>query len=76
LIAVYLIAALSAAAKREERFLRTKFGDRYDRYRGGAVDASRRFSWEQAKANREHRALVGVLIAVGLLALKATYHSG
>ena len=35
LIAVYLVATLTAAIKSEEAFLRGKFGDRYDRYRRG-----------------------------------------
>jgi hypothetical protein len=70
-IAAYLIIALTIAAKSEEAFLRGRFGDEYDRYRRGAVDASRRFSWAQVKANHEHRALVGWLLAIGVLALKA-----
>jgi hypothetical protein len=34
----------------------------------------RRFSLQQAIANREHRALAGLAIAVLLLVLKATYN--
>ena len=71
LIAVYLLAALTVAAKSEEAFLRRTFGDQYDRYRSGAVDGTRRFSWAQAMANHESRAIIGFLLAVGLLALKA-----
>jgi protein-S-isoprenylcysteine O-methyltransferase Ste14 len=71
LIGVYLAGALTVAAKREEAFLRQAFGDRYDRYRRGSVDVSRRFSWAQVSANHEHRAVIGFLCAVGLLALKA-----
>lgn len=70
-IAVYLIVALTIAAKSEEAFLRRAFGDQYERYRSGAADGSRRFSWAQVKANHEHRALIGFLAAVALLALKA-----
>lgn len=73
-IALYVGVMLTMAAKNEEAFLRRTFGDRYDRYRrgdGGGDDASRRFSLAQALANREYRALVGLLIAVLLLALKA-----
>lgn len=71
LIAVYLGIALTVAARREEAFLRRTFGGQYDGYQRGAVDRERRFSWAQARANREHRALIGFLIAVALLALKA-----
>ena len=79
LIALYLVTTISAAIRNEEAFLRQKFGDAYDRYRRGsaASDANgemRRFSLRQAMANREHRALAGLLIAVLLLVLKATYN--
>jgi len=71
LIAGYLLVALTVAAKNEEAFLRRTFGDQYERYRKGAVDGARRFSWAQAMANHESRAIIGFLLAVGLLALKA-----
>jgi len=71
LIGVYLIVALTVAAKSEEAFLRRRFGEEYDRYQGGAVDTARRFSWARVRANHEHRALIGFLVAVGLLAYKA-----
>lgn len=70
LIGGYLLVALSVAAKSEEAFLRRTFGDQYDRYRRGVADGSRRFSWARVKANREHRAVIGFLLAAGLLALK------
>ena len=69
-IGLYVVVALTVAAKREEAFLRRTFGDRYDRYQGGVVDTTRRFSWTRVRANHEHRALIGLLVAVGLLALK------
>jgi protein-S-isoprenylcysteine O-methyltransferase Ste14 len=71
LIAAYLLAALTVAARHEEAFLQRTFGSQYDRYRQGAVDGSRRFSWSLAMANHESRAIIGFLVAVGLLALKA-----
>jgi protein-S-isoprenylcysteine O-methyltransferase Ste14 len=77
LIAGYLIVALTIAAKNEEAFLRRTFGDWYDRYRRGdqgrdvASRSDRRFSLAQARVNREHRAVIGLLLAVLLLALKA-----
>jgi protein-S-isoprenylcysteine O-methyltransferase Ste14 len=78
LIAAYLTVTLTAAIKNEEAFLRRTFGDRYDRYRRGtaaaAIDSERRFCLTQAAANREHRALAGLAVAVLLLILKATYN--
>ncbi|MCC7418265.1 MAG: hypothetical protein IT176_14100 [Acidobacteria bacterium] len=71
--AAYLTATLTAAVRSEEAFLRRTFGDRYVEYRrGGEVESeARRFAWSQAIANREHRAIVGLLVALALLALKA-----
>ena len=78
LIALYLAVTLTAAVKSEEAFLRRTFGDRYDRYRRGhaaaAAENRRRFRLAQATANREHRALAGLAVAVLLLVLKATYN--
>ena len=82
IIGLYLVMTLMAAVRSEEAFLRHAFGERYDRYRRG-VDAvrgddaeERRFHVARVIANREHRALVGLGIAILLLALKATYNSG
>jgi protein-S-isoprenylcysteine O-methyltransferase Ste14 len=75
IIAAYVGTTIPAAIAREESFLRATFGDGYDRYRrAGVVDASRRFSLAQAMANREYRALIGLALAILLLALKATYN--
>lgn len=75
LIALYLGVTLTAAIKGEEAFLRRVFGDRYDRYRdAGWVDTRQRFSGARAIANREHRAVAGLVLAVLLLAWKATYN--
>ena len=76
LIALYLVVTISAAISSEEAFLRRTFGDRYDRYRRGdtPADDRRRFSMTRAIANREHRALAGLLVAVLLLIVKATYN--
>jgi len=83
LILVYLSVTLAAAIKSEEAFLRRAFGGEYDRYRrrngadvagaASAIDA-RHFSVQQALANHEQRAVVGLLVAVLLLFLKATYN--
>jgi len=82
LIAVYLVATLTAAIKSEEAFLRRTFGEQYDLYKSGvaakrrerSAASSRRFSVEQAIANREYRAIVGLGIAILLLIWKATYN--
>jgi protein-S-isoprenylcysteine O-methyltransferase Ste14 len=81
LIAVYLATTLTAAIKSEEAFLRRAFGEQYDLYRSGVAAkradaaASRRpFSAAQAMANREYRAIVGLVVAMLLLALKASYN--
>lgn len=83
-IASYLVLTLTAAIRTEEAALRRRFGTEYDRYRGGrlmdAADrratagASRRFSLKQAIANREHRAVVGLVGVMLLMLLKATYN--
>jgi hypothetical protein len=78
-IALYLVITLTAAIRNEEAFLRRTFGDRYDRYRRGGTDAAatggeRRFTLSQAIANREHRAIAGLVAALLLLVLKATYN--
>jgi len=76
-IALYLVVTLTAAIRSEENFLRTAFGGEYDQYRrrqaSGAGDA-RRFSAARAIANHEHRAAIGLAVAVLLLLLKATYN--
>jgi protein-S-isoprenylcysteine O-methyltransferase Ste14 len=82
LIAIYLVATLTAAIKNEEAFLRRTFGDQYDLYRSGveakrrerSAASQRRFSVEQAIANREYRAIAGLGVAILLLIWKATYN--
>lgn len=80
LIALYMGSTITAAIRSEEAFLRQKFGDQYDRWRRGEAGtrddaaASRRFSMAQAMANHEYRAVVGVVVAVLLLSLKAAYN--
>ncbi len=87
LIVLYLGSTITAAIRSEEAFLRQKFGDQYDRYRRGeagsrdaaagsrdAAAATRRFSVAQARANHEYRAMLGLVLAVLVLALKAAYN--
>jgi hypothetical protein len=78
IIAAYLAVMLTAAIRSEEAFLRRAFGDGYDRYRrgqpAGGSAAPRRFALAQAVANREHRALVGLVASLLMLLVKATYN--
>ena len=80
LIALYLGATLGAAISSEEAFLRRSFGDQYERYRrpgvGGPPDADveRGFSLARAIANREHRAVAGLVLVLLLLLWKTTYN--
>ncbi len=82
LIAIYLVATLTAAIKSEEAFLRRTFGDQYELYRSGVAAkrrerraASRRpFSLEQAMENREYRAVAGLGVSILLLIWKAAYN--
>jgi hypothetical protein len=82
LIAIYLVATLTAAIKSEEAFLRRAFGEQYDLYRSGldarrrerGAASARRFSLQQAMANREYRAVAGLIAAILLLIWKATYN--
>jgi protein-S-isoprenylcysteine O-methyltransferase Ste14 len=75
LIAAYLGVTLTAAIREEEAFLGRSFGTHYDQYRRGTApvtgEATRRFSLSRAMANREHRAVAGLLGALLLLAFKA-----
>jgi protein-S-isoprenylcysteine O-methyltransferase Ste14 len=67
----YLAITLTAAIRTEEAHLTEKFGDEYPEYREGRRAGGRRFSAARAIRNREYRALVGFLVVLGLLALKA-----
>jgi hypothetical protein len=79
-IALYLGVTLVVAIRSEEAFLRRRFGDQYDRYRRTRAgspkgpEAKRGFSLDQAIANREHRAAVGLLLALLLLLWKTAYN--
>ena len=71
LVALYLGLTLSAAMRTEEAHLTAKFGAAYPAYRAGQAPAApRRFSLARAVGNREHRAVIGVAVALALLALK------
>jgi protein-S-isoprenylcysteine O-methyltransferase Ste14 len=74
LIGLYLAVTLTAAMRSEEAFLQRTFGDGYDRYRRGEAQPAKRFEFAQAIANREYRAVIGLLIVTLLLIWKATYN--
>ena len=67
----YLAGTLVAAMRTEERWLRQQFGEEYRAYRAGAgTSGTRTFSVTRFWQNREHRALIGLLAAILLLALR------
>jgi protein-S-isoprenylcysteine O-methyltransferase Ste14 len=67
----YMMTTVPAAMRAEEAHLRSVFGDLYDRYtRAEAPGVERTFSFERAMRNKEYRAVLGVLAAFGILALK------
>jgi hypothetical protein len=81
LVILYLAVTIRAAIRTEETYLRRKFGDQYELYRrwdrandGPNGSQSRRFSLARAMENREYRALAGLVGAMLLLVLKATYN--
>jgi protein-S-isoprenylcysteine O-methyltransferase Ste14 len=72
MVATYLAVTITSAVRSEERHLTEKFGGVYPSYRDGRAPAvSRRFSLQRAVANREHRAVTGLVLALALLAWKA-----
>ena len=73
LVLAYLVVTLTAAIRTEEAHLTDKFGEAYPDYRAGRVATEvRRFSLARAMRNREYRAIVGLLIAIAVLAVKAS----
>jgi protein-S-isoprenylcysteine O-methyltransferase Ste14 len=71
LVLGYLGVTLAAAISREEAHLTEKFGAAYPAYRDGLARAeARRFSVRRAARNREYRALIGLVVAFALLALR------
>ncbi len=71
LAAIYMGTTITAAIRTEEAFLRRAFGDTYDRYQQSRdAPSSRRFSLARVMRNREYRAVVGLVVGFGLLALK------
>ncbi len=68
---IYMVSTLTAAVRTEEAFLRGRFGNAYDEYRRSAGESmERRFSLARAWRNKEYRAVIGILIGFGFLALR------
>ena len=71
LAAVYLAVTYSSAIRREEAFLTERFGAAYPDYKAGRLGGvARSFSLERAMRNREYRAVLGMLVALAILALR------
>jgi len=71
IVLLYVATAIVAAIRAEEAHLRKKFGAEYDAYKTRvAAPTARSFSAARAVANREHRAIAGLLAGLVLLALK------
>jgi protein-S-isoprenylcysteine O-methyltransferase Ste14 len=69
----YLALTLTAAARSEEQHLASKFGGSYEQYRRGAApESGRRFSFERARRNGEHRTVIGVALVFALLVALAS----
>jgi protein-S-isoprenylcysteine O-methyltransferase Ste14 len=70
-VAIYLAVTYTAAIRTEEAVLRARFTTEYDAYTRGTLEAPPRvFSLERMRRNREHRAVLGLVGALGVLALK------
>lgn len=71
LATLYMGTTITAAVRTEEAFLRRTFGAAYDEYRRSAGHAmDRQFNAARVMRNREYRAVIGLAIGFGFLALK------
>ncbi|MGE5837921.1 MAG: methyltransferase family protein [Acidobacteriota bacterium] len=71
-VGVYVVVALVSAARAEEATLDARFAGEYSAYREGrAVPSDRPFSLARVKANREYRAVIGLILGCGLLYLRS-----
>jgi protein-S-isoprenylcysteine O-methyltransferase Ste14 len=71
IVVVYLAVTLTAAIRTEEAHLTAKFGDAYPEYRAGRGSVPRPFSLSRAIRNREYRAVIGLAVALAVIAWKA-----
>jgi protein-S-isoprenylcysteine O-methyltransferase Ste14 len=68
----YLAVTLWAAIRTEERTLDERFAGAYSDYRAGRSEpVDRPFAWTRVMANREYRAVVGIIAAFAWLAYRA-----
>ncbi len=68
LCVVYLGVTLAAAVRTEEATLDARFDGAYSAYREGRAEpVARRFSWARVMANREYRAVAGLIVAFAYL---------
>ena len=68
---LYMGVTILAAVQVEEEYLRQAFGSTYDDYAASRAEPmDRRFSVSRAMRNREYRAVAGLFLGFGLLALK------
>lgn len=68
IVAVYMFVTLVAAIRVEESALDDRFGGEYSAYREGkAAPVERRFSFERVRANREYRAVLGLVAGMTVL---------
>ena len=73
-VSMYLVVALVSAARAEEAVLDARFGGEYAAYRDGrATPSDRPFSLARVIANREYRAVIGLVVACGLLYLRSWF---
>jgi len=68
---VYVAATIPAAIRVEETALDEAFRGAYTAYRAGQTAPSlRAFSWRRVWANREHKAIAGLVVVIVFLALR------
>src|SRR5687767_5566462 len=71
LAGLYMGVTIASAIQVEEAQLRERFGNAYDDYRASRVEPMvRPFSLSRVMRNREYRAVAGLVLGFGLLALK------
>jgi hypothetical protein len=71
LVAAYMLVTLAAAIRTEEASLDARFEGEYSAYRKGiATPVERAFSLARLRANREYRAVIGLVIGMGILYAK------
>jgi protein-S-isoprenylcysteine O-methyltransferase Ste14 len=71
-VSLYLIVVLVAAARSEEAVLERRFSGEYSAYREGrATPVDRPFTMARLRANREYRAVLGLILGGALLYLRS-----